>query len=162
PDAAASEVVRARPVVAGLARETLVLGDRLYATAAFFELLRTHGCWGVVRRQRTLGLHKLERRRKRRFLGGDLEEWPGRARSGSPRATPRRSSRSPRKNSRPRNSSRKSRWRASSTCMPNNGSGSGDGSIRVVIRTSSSTGARIAGLAPRDGLCRSSIVPMSD
>jgi hypothetical protein len=83
PDAAASEVVRARPVVATLARNTLVLGDRLYATAAFFELLRTHHCWGVVRRQRQLGLRRLERLRKRRFLGGDLEDWLVRAGSGT-------------------------------------------------------------------------------
>lgn len=83
PDAAASELVRARAVVATLARHTLVLGDRLYATAAFFELLHAHQCWGVVRRQRSLGLHKLQRLRKRRFLGGDLEDWLVRAGSGA-------------------------------------------------------------------------------
>ena len=83
PDAAASEVVRARPVLATLARNTLVLGDRLYATAAFFDLLRAHHCWGVVRRQRQLSLHRLQRLRKRRFLGGDLEDWLVRAGTGT-------------------------------------------------------------------------------
>lgn len=83
PDAAASEFARARTVVATLARNTLVVGDRLYATAAFFEVLRAQQCWGVVRRQRALGLHKLQRLRKRRFLGGDLEDWLVRAGSGA-------------------------------------------------------------------------------
>ena len=83
PDAAASEVTRARAVMGTLTRGSLVLGNRLYATAAFFDLLRAHHCWGVVRRQRSLGLHKLERLRKRRFLGGDLEDWLVRAGSGT-------------------------------------------------------------------------------
>jgi len=83
PDAAASELVRARRVLPTLARDTLVLGDRLYATAAFFDLLHDHHCWGVVRRQRTLGLRKLERLRKCRFLGGALEDWLVRAGSGA-------------------------------------------------------------------------------
>lgn len=75
PDAAASELTRARAVVGTLPRGSLVLGDRLYATAAFFDLLHTHHCWGVVRRQRQLTLRRVERLRKRRFLGGDLEDW---------------------------------------------------------------------------------------
>lgn len=83
PNAAAGELPRARAVVATLARDTLVLGDRLYATAAFFDLLHTHQCWGVVRRQRQLGLRKLQRLRKRRFLGGDLEDWLVRAGAGA-------------------------------------------------------------------------------
>lgn len=83
PDAAASEFTRARAVVATLPRNSLVIGDRLYATAAFFAALQTHQCWGVVRRQRALGLHKLQRLRKRRFLGGDLEDWLVRAGSGA-------------------------------------------------------------------------------
>ena len=78
-----SEFTRAQLAVATLARHSLVLGDRLYATAAFFDLLHTHQCWGVVRRQRQLGLRKLQRLRKRRFLGGDLEDWLVRAGSGA-------------------------------------------------------------------------------
>ncbi len=83
PDAAASEMTRARRVVGTLARHSLVLGDRLYATAAFFDVLQTHQCWGVVRRQRALSLRKVERRGKRRFMGGALEDWVVRAGSGA-------------------------------------------------------------------------------
>ena len=61
-----------------------MVGDRLYATAAFFEAVRAQQCWAVVRRQRTLSLHKLERLRKRRFLGGALEDWLVRAGAGGP------------------------------------------------------------------------------
>ena len=76
PDAAASELTRARAVVGTLQRGCLVLGDPLYATAAFFDLLHnTHRCWDVVRRQRQLTLRHVERLRKRRFLGGDSEDW---------------------------------------------------------------------------------------
>lgn len=82
PDAAASEFARARTVLATLPPNTLVLGDRLYATAAFFEAVRAQQCWAVVRRQRALGLHKLARLRKRRFLGGVLEDWLVRAGAG--------------------------------------------------------------------------------
>jgi hypothetical protein len=47
PDAAASELTRALTGLAELARDTLVLRDRLYCTAAFFEALHTQGCWGL-------------------------------------------------------------------------------------------------------------------
>jgi len=81
-DAAASEMTRAKAALATLPRDTLVLGDRLYATAAFFAALHAHHCWGVVRRNRQLGLHKLQRLRKRRTQGGLLEDWLVRAGSG--------------------------------------------------------------------------------
>lgn len=82
PDAAASEFVRARAVLVDLPRDTLVLGDRLYGTAAFFAALHAHQCWGVVRRNRQLGLRKLQRLGKRRLEGGCLEDWLVRAGSG--------------------------------------------------------------------------------
>ena len=59
-----------------------MLGDRLYGTAAFFEALHEHGCWGVVRRNKQLGVRKLQRLRKRRVQGGLLEDWLVRAGSG--------------------------------------------------------------------------------
>jgi len=46
-DAAASELTRARAVLAELAPGTLVLGDRLSCTAAFFADVHAHGCWGL-------------------------------------------------------------------------------------------------------------------
>lgn len=82
PDAAASEFTRARAVLAELPRDTLVLGDRLYGTAAFFAALHAHHCWGVVRRNRQLRLRKLQRLRQRRIHGGLLEDWLVRAGTG--------------------------------------------------------------------------------
>ena len=82
PDAAASEFTRAVAALDRLPRDTLVLGDRLYCAAAFFEALQAHGCWGVVRRNKQLGLRKLQRLRRRRVQGGLLEDWLVRAGSG--------------------------------------------------------------------------------
>ena len=74
-DAAASEMTRAKAALADLARDTLILGDRLYGTADFFAALTARRCWGVVRRNRQLSLHKVQRLRKRRIQGGLLEDW---------------------------------------------------------------------------------------
>ena len=72
PDAAAGELTRARGVLTTLARDTLLVADRLYCTAAFFAALSTQGCWGLTRRNRRLGLTKVRRLRKRRHQGGRL------------------------------------------------------------------------------------------
>ena len=81
-DAAASEFKRALAALDTLARETLVLGDRLYCSAAFFAALHARGCWGVVRRNKQLRVRKVQRLRKRRVQGGCLEDWLVRAGSG--------------------------------------------------------------------------------
>jgi len=81
-DAAASEMTRAKAALAEVAPDTLIVGDRLYGTADFFAALHLHGCWGLVRRNRLLGLHKLQRLSKRRHAGGCLEDWLVRAGSG--------------------------------------------------------------------------------
>lgn len=81
-DAAASEMLRAKAALADVPRDTLGLGDRLDATADFFATLHTHQCWGVVRRNRQLGLRKLQRLRRRRIHGGLLEDWLVRGGSG--------------------------------------------------------------------------------
>ncbi len=83
PDAAASEFTRAVAGLKTLARDTLVLGDRLYGTAAFFHAVQQHHCWGVVRRNRQLRLHKERRLCKRRRWGGCLEDWEVRAGTGA-------------------------------------------------------------------------------
>ncbi len=75
PDAAAWEVRRAEAALATLARDTLVLGDRLYGTAVWFAALGGQGCWGVVRRNRRLGLHKTRRLARRAYDGGRLDDW---------------------------------------------------------------------------------------
>jgi Transposase DDE domain len=100
-DAAASEVTRAKAAVATLARDTLVLGDRLYGTADFFAALGDQRCWGIVRRNRQLSLHNLQRLRQRRIHGGLLEDWLVRAGTGA---------------TAPRQLLRYIRWRRGSTC----------------------------------------------
>jgi hypothetical protein len=88
-DAAASEMTRAKAALPDLARDTLVIGDRLYGTVDFFGALRAHGCWGLIRRNRLVSLHKLRRLRKRRHADGVLEDWLVQAGTGvsAPRQT---------------------------------------------------------------------------
>ena len=81
-DAAAGEMTRAKAALKDLARDILVIGDRLYCTGDFFAALTAQHCWGLMRRHRQLSLRKLERRRKRRYRGGRLEEWLVEAGSG--------------------------------------------------------------------------------
>src|SRR5256712_14216735 len=75
-------MTRAKAAVPALGHDTLILGDRLYGTADFFAALAHQHCWGVVRRNRQLSLHKLQRLRKRRIHGGLLEDWLVRAGTG--------------------------------------------------------------------------------
>jgi len=76
-DAAASEFVRAKGALSSLAKDTLLVGDRLYCTASLFEELAHRGLWGLFRRNRQLGLRGLRRDplRKKRWRGGLLREW---------------------------------------------------------------------------------------
>ena len=83
PDAAAGELTRAQTALEALARDTLLVADRLYCTAAFFAALGRRGCWGLTRRNRRLGLRKVRRLRKRRHQGGRLEDWLVQAGSGA-------------------------------------------------------------------------------
>ncbi len=85
-DAAAAELTRARATVATLPRESLVLADRLYGTAVWFAALAAQGCWGVVRRNRRLGLRKTRRLARRSYQGGRLTDW--RVEAGGSRTTP--------------------------------------------------------------------------
>jgi hypothetical protein len=75
PDAAAGELARAQAAIALLARDTLVLGDRLYGTAVWFATLTAQGCWGVVRRNRRLGLRKARCLARHPAQDGELEDW---------------------------------------------------------------------------------------
>src|SRR5262249_7670511 len=81
-DAAAHDLARATRGLAALPRDTLTPGDRLYGPAAFFAAVSAAHCWGVVRRNRVLHVHKLQRLRKRRLHGGVLQDWLVRAGSG--------------------------------------------------------------------------------
>lgn len=81
-DAAAGEMTRAKAALTELAQDVLVIGDRLYCTADFFLALSTCQCWGLFRRNRALGLRKQRGLRKRKHLGGLLEDWIVSAGSG--------------------------------------------------------------------------------
>jgi len=75
PDAGAGELPRAEAALRALPRESLCVADRLFCTAVWFRALAAAGCWGVVRRNRSLGLTRLRRLGQTRLQGGRLEEW---------------------------------------------------------------------------------------
>lgn len=76
-DGAKSEMTRAKEALDRIEPESLVVGDRLYCTAEFFEELSRKRLWGLCRRNRRLGLRRLERTslRQKRYRGGILREW---------------------------------------------------------------------------------------
>ena len=90
-DAAAAEMTRAKDALKRVARGTLIVGDRLYGTAAFFEELRQNDLWGLFRRHRRLGLHRVGGKPlcKRRTGGGRIVEWLVEAGSGVSAPSPR-------------------------------------------------------------------------
>ena len=88
-DAAAGELTRAQAVVGTLPRDTLVLADRLYGNGVWFATLAAQGCWGLVRRNRRLGLRKVRRLTRRVAQGGRLTDWVVEA-GGSRRTPPQR------------------------------------------------------------------------
>jgi hypothetical protein len=85
-DAAAGELTRAQAVVGTLPRDALVLADRLYGNGVWFAALAAQGCWGLVRRNRRLGLRKVRRLTRRVAQGGRLTDWVVEA--GGSRGTP--------------------------------------------------------------------------
>ncbi len=85
-DAAAGELARAQAALTPLPRDTLVLADRLYGNGVWFATLAAQGCWGLVRRNRRLGLRKLRRLARRAVDGGRLTDWVVEA--GGSRTTP--------------------------------------------------------------------------
>ena len=85
-DAAAGELTRAQAAVAALPRDTLVLADRLYGNGVWFAALAAQGCWGLVRRNRRLGLRKVRCLARRVTQGGRLTDWVVEA--GGSRDTP--------------------------------------------------------------------------
>lgn len=74
PDAAASELKRAERSLDGVPKGTLFVADRLYGNAEFFAELSGRGLFGVVRYNRTLGLHGVRVLSRRRVDGGVLED----------------------------------------------------------------------------------------
>lgn len=87
-DAAKSEMTRAKAALKRLVKGSLLVGDRLYCTVDFFAALAQAKIHGVFRRNQVVKLKRLERRRKKRYQGGILQEWLVLA--GSGQTTPQR------------------------------------------------------------------------
>lgn len=90
-DAAASEFLRAMEVADTIKLRTLIVGDRLYCTAQFFEKLNQRRVFGVFRRNKRLGLWRTSREplQKKRCRGGLLTEYLVQAGSGQTAAKQR-------------------------------------------------------------------------
>ena len=76
PDAAKAELIRAETLLDGIAVNTLILGDRLYASIRFFRELTERHLWGLFRLNHHLKVKK--DRLLHRWQGGGrtvIEEW---------------------------------------------------------------------------------------
>lgn len=81
-DAFISELVQAHPAVAGLAADTLVVGDRAYGHPVFFAQLHQQRCWGVIRRHQAVKLQRVVCLGRARGADGELTDWQVRAGTG--------------------------------------------------------------------------------
>src|SRR5574341_133099 len=81
-DACISELVQAHPAVAGLAADTLVVGDRAYGHPVFFAQLHQQRCWGVIRRHQAVKLQRVVCLGRARGADGELTDWQVRAGTG--------------------------------------------------------------------------------
>jgi hypothetical protein len=73
-DAAAAEFNRAIVAIETLARDTLLLGDRLYCSVALFRALEANEAFGVFRRNKTVSIKKVRRLSRERTEMGLLED----------------------------------------------------------------------------------------
>lgn len=74
-DAAESEFRLFEQILPQIPENTLVIGDRLYATAQDFKLLSDSRKWGLFRRRANLKIRKVKRLSRERVAGGVLEDW---------------------------------------------------------------------------------------
>ncbi len=75
PDAAASEIVQAKQLLARMTRGALIVADRLYSNLEFFGILAERGLYAVVRRCRQLKLRRRKLLDRRTCRGLVLEDW---------------------------------------------------------------------------------------
>lgn len=75
PDAAASEHVRARLVFETLSPGELVLGDRLYCSLEFFDILEKVGAFGLFRLKKNLKVVEVECLSSVKKEGVLIEDW---------------------------------------------------------------------------------------
>lgn len=74
-DAAASEFKRSLLAVEGFRQGALVMGDRLYCTIQFFVALKENNCFGLFRRNRTVGVKKTRRLSNAKLGKYRVEDW---------------------------------------------------------------------------------------
>ncbi|GEM_PF-1330399 len=77
PDAAKAESKRVFEILGRIPRETLLLGDRLYASVALFASLTNQNLWGLFRRNKAVKLKKVKRLRRRKIRRDRvrIEDW---------------------------------------------------------------------------------------
>lgn len=75
PDAAASEYVRARLVFETLSPGELVLGDRLYCSLEFFDILENVHAFGLFRLKKNLKIVEVECLSREKKDGVLIEDW---------------------------------------------------------------------------------------
>lgn len=81
-DAAASEFNRGLTAVECLPHGTLLLGDRLYCSIQLFHALKEKDCFGLFRRNKSVGIRKIRQLSKVKLDEGTLEDWLVEAGSG--------------------------------------------------------------------------------
>lgn len=82
PDAAQAEMNRVRQALEEVPPDTLLLGDRLYASVQLFHEMAPRRIWGLFRLNGTLIVRKIRRMSRRRVNGGVLEDWLAEVGSG--------------------------------------------------------------------------------
>jgi hypothetical protein len=75
PDAGASEFNRALVALDTLCQGTLLLGDRLYCSIQIFHALQQNECFGVFRRNKSVGIKKIRRLSTVKLKAGTIEDW---------------------------------------------------------------------------------------
>jgi hypothetical protein len=83
PDAARAGMTRVLEALPQIPRETLLLGDRLYASVKLFEDFGHRGLFGLCRLSHRLKLRKLKRLSQVKVDGGLLEDWTVEVGSGA-------------------------------------------------------------------------------
>ena len=84
-DAGASEFKRGLLAVETLRPGTLLLGDRLYCSIQILHCLERNGCFGVFRRNKSVGIRKIRELSKVKLEEGTVEDWLVEAGSGKKR-----------------------------------------------------------------------------
>ena len=77
-----SEMKRLETILDQIPKRSLLIADRIYATAKLFGILGENKLWGLFRRHASLSLRKQKLLSRKRVPGGVLEDWLVEAGSG--------------------------------------------------------------------------------